>query len=44
MVKENKKDSLLSILYCCHMPKLLQGMATIRSVFTDQPLDQKLFS
>lgn len=42
IVKENRKDYLLSILYCCHMPKILEHLASIRSIFDEKPIEAQL--
>jgi hypothetical protein len=38
MVKENKKDFLLSIIYCIFMPKLLEYTGKIKSIMSDERL------
>lgn len=42
IVKENRKDYLLSILYCCHMPRLLEWLSGIRTLFGDRPVAEQL--
>lgn len=42
IVKENRKDYLLSIFYCCHMPKLLEYLTHIRSIFNDKPISEQI--
>jgi hypothetical protein len=41
-VKENKKDDLQCVLYCCTAPALLQAFSHLASVFSDAPLADQL--
>ena len=42
MVRENKKDYLLCVLFCCNMPKILQCFSHLTSIFSQEPLREQV--
>lgn len=40
IIEENKKNALLSILYCVFVPKILDLFSKLRSIFSEEAIEE----